>query len=63
MDIVLRVGRTLGYETFVSAITNITVRWLDVILICADVLTDATYADRILHDALYEGESIHNKGY
>ena len=50
-------------KRFACAITDIAVRYLGVNLRNSDVIIDATYSDRIIVDALYESESIHNKGY
>lgn len=50
-------------KRFACAITDITVRYLGVNLRNSDVIIDATYSDRIIVDALYESESIYNKGY
>lgn len=53
----------LRMKRFACAITDIAVRYLGVNLRNTDVIIDDTYSDRILVDALYESESIHNKGY
>lgn len=49
-------------KRFACTITDIAVRYLEVNLRNTDVMMDNTYSDRILVDALYESERIHNKG-
>lgn len=53
----------LRMKRFAYAITDIAVRYLGVNLRNTDVMMNDTYSDCILIDALYESESIHNKGY
>lgn len=58
-----RWGDRLNLTRFANAMTAISVKYLGLRVTNPNIVTESEYADRVLDDVLFKGESLFNKGY